>query len=94
MDQQLPGGWFRPRQVNVCDDARWTELKYSGCFHLSSSNAHLTLDISIELTDSSFSNVLVAPLAAQLLQVALPDLPIDRVYTGILNSNQHLVVSD
>jgi hypothetical protein len=34
--------------------------------------------------------VLVAPLAAQLLQVALPDLPIDRVYTGILSSNKHL----
>jgi hypothetical protein len=46
VDQELPGGWFRPRQVNVCGDARWTELKYSGCFHLSSSKAHLTLDIS------------------------------------------------
>jgi hypothetical protein len=69
-------------------------LSTRAAFICPSSNAHLTLDISIELTDSSFSNVLVAPLAAQLLQVALPDLPIDRVYTGILNSNQHLVVRD
>jgi hypothetical protein len=36
-DQQLTGGWFRSRQVNVCDDARRNELKYSDCFHLSSS---------------------------------------------------------
>ena len=44
VDQQLPGGWFRPRQIHVCDDTRWTELKYSGCFHLSSSKVRLTRD--------------------------------------------------
>jgi hypothetical protein len=35
-DQQLPTGGFWPGQVIVHDHVRWTELKYSCCFHLSS----------------------------------------------------------
>src|SRR3954463_8016543 len=80
-DQQLPSGCFRARQVNVGDDTRWTELKYSGCFHLSSSKVRLTRD-QYRIRGSSFSNVLVAPLAAQLLQVALPGTSNDRGYTS------------
>jgi hypothetical protein len=39
--------------------------------------------------------VLVAPLAAQLLHsVAFLKLPINRAYTGIVNSNQHLAVCE
>src|SRR5690348_15337873 len=70
-DEQLPDGWFRRRQVSVYDDARWTELQYLGCFHLSSSKVWLTR-IGVELTGFSFSSVLVAPLASLPLQVALP----------------------
>jgi hypothetical protein len=42
---------------------------------------------------SSFSNLLVALLAAQPLQVALPETS-NQAGTGIVNSEQHLVVCD
>ena len=48
----------------------------------------------IELTGFSFSSVLVAPLASLPLQVALPGTYNQPGYTGIVNSNQHLVNCD
>jgi hypothetical protein len=66
----LPGGWFRPRQVNVCDDTRRAELKYSGCFHLFSFEVRLTHD-QYRINDL-FIFESCPPLVAQLPQVALP----------------------
>src|SRR5262249_21005049 len=60
VDQQLPSGRLRPRQVNVCDDAWWTELKYLGCFHLSSS-ASFCADATVLLDSFAFMRA-VSPL--------------------------------
>ena len=93
VDQQLPGGWFRPRQVNVCDGTRWTELKYSGCFHLSSSKIRLTRDQyrinGLFLFERACRTVGGATASGSLAWNFQ-----STGYSGIVNSNQQLVVCD